>query len=151
MCQVGSELLLTWALEDTVVPFISDTFTGPPVFCHRMSLLPSPLKSERVCIRGARLPITCQVVSVLLIWVLEVMVVPFINHMLTWPVLLFCTRMSLSPSPLLAIADSRYPPGGAGAGKIVVLEETVVPFISDMLILAGIAVLPEKIALCRRR
>src|SRR5580693_7387826 len=74
-----------------VVPFISQIQVLVPFF-HRMSDLPSPLKSPVPAMLHPAPPVPA---GPLPIWV-----VPFISHIQAPPVLAFCHRMSDLPSPL---------------------------------------------------
>ena len=77
------------------LPFISQIATVPLVFWNAMSLVPLPKKSPAV--------IACQLVPGLTLTMLAaelglMTVVPFISQIASWPVLVFCQRMSLMPS-----------------------------------------------------
>src|SRR5882762_9888398 len=91
-CQAGPGLTPTLVPPITPVPFISHTAAVPSTFCHRMSALPSPLKSPA--------PIACQADPGLeATFAPAIRLLPFMNHSATVP-LLFCQRMSALPSPL---------------------------------------------------
>ena len=78
-------------VETTCVPFINQIDTSPAVLRHRMSLLPSPLKSPVSAI--------VQLVGTLPRCRPETTCVPFINQIATSPLALR-HRMSVLPSPL---------------------------------------------------
>src|SRR5579862_7277676 len=76
----------------TAQPFKNQIATSPALSCHRISVMPSPLKSPLPAIDhllGSALPTPQDWVGV----------APFISHSATLP-LLSCQRMSPLPSPL---------------------------------------------------
>src|SRR6266851_2158893 len=79
-----------------VVPFISQ-IQAPPVleFPHRMSDLPSPLKSPVPTIFQPAPPVPAAP--------LPICVVPFISQIQAPPVLAFCHRMSDLPVPVKSL------------------------------------------------
>src|SRR6266567_2240108 len=107
--------------EMTPMPFINHMVTVPvDAWRHRMSALPSPLKSPT--------PAIDQSVPVPMV-LAETTLVPFINHIMTVPVDAWRHRMSALPSPLKSptpAMDQSVP------APMVLAEITLVPFINHI-------------------
>ena len=105
-------------------PFINHIATAPEMCRHRISLLPSPLKSP--------VPAICQSFPGVPTKALDWMLKPFINHIATAPEM--CRhRISLLPSPLKspvpAICQSLSAVPKSSAAPVAQLPE-VAPVIS---------------------
>src|SRR5437588_781804 len=110
-------------------PFAGSAAFAALLYCHRMSALPSPLKSPvaSACQLGGGWAMTGPAVGV----------VPFISQIAVSPlsgsealaVLLYCQRISASPSPLKSPDVIACQPGGGAAmiGPVI----GAVPFISQ--------------------
>src|SRR5438105_15805087 len=101
MCQFGPGLPMP-PPPMTLVPFISQITASPLSFCHRMSALPSPLKSP--------VALTCQLEPGLPRLALPSTLVPF-SSQITIPPLLFCHSRSDLPSALKSLVG---PPADVG-------------------------------------